>query len=472
MFGRRGRAPAAAVVLSGQTGSGRAVKSINHIALAITRSLGRQGVPVFRFHPNGMLHDLESRYCKHVLCPNLYDEEAALVDCLLEFARSMGRAPVLFAASDGAASFISRHSGQLAGRYRLVVAPAACIEEIQDKGRLYRRAVEVGVAIPKTFEPASEAEAILASQSIDYPAVIKPLTSHHWKTAQVSPAVGGAKAVEVDSPQALLEVYRKVAPLAPRMMIQEIVQGEDERLLTFLGYFDREGRPLAGCVRKKLRQSPARFGYCCLTETVRDKEAMQQAVRLLSALGYRGIGCVEFKRDPRDGVLKLIEINTRAVRTTGMAIGAGVDLPFIAYCDMVGVPVKPCFHYRVGMRWVALMDEIFAARELMAGGELTFSQWLSAFRAPMVEAEWAWDDPLPFLDHTGRQVGRLLASATRRRVVPQLQRGLGWLGKEMPLQARRLSTSLRRLPGWVAARRAQGRKAAQPPVKEPAAAAK
>jgi predicted ATP-grasp superfamily ATP-dependent carboligase len=462
MFRHRTRAPAAAVILSGQTCARRANRGMNHIALALVRSLGRRGVPVFRFHPDAMLHDLDSRYCKHVPCPNLYDDEAALVDALRQFARTVGRAPVLFAASDAAASFLARHEEALAGRYRVSTAPAACIAEIQDKGRLYQRAIQLGLAVPRTFTPADESEVAAAAGAVTYPAVIKPLTSHHWKTTRVAALVGHAKAVEVNSPEALLAVYRRVAPLAPRMMIQEIVPGDDERLLTFLGYFDREGRALAGCVRKKLRQSPPRFGYCCLTETVRDAEAMHAAIRLLSGLGYRGIGCVEFKRDPRDGQLKLIEVNTRAVRTTAVAGRAGIDLPYLAYLDMLGLPVRPCFHYRAGVRWIHLLDEVFAASALMRRGELSLEHWATLLRGPMVDAEWAWDDPLPFVGRTRGVLSRLAVVVARRRIIPPVRRGAVRLTTEMLTRGGQLGAILGRV--WAARRKLR-------PGKQPAAAA-
>jgi predicted ATP-grasp superfamily ATP-dependent carboligase len=224
--------------------------------------------------------------------------------------------------------------------------------------------------------------------------VIKPLVSQHWKSAEVVAALGGVvKAVVVHNPQELTAIYDKVAPLAPQMMIQEIVAGETDRLLTFLGYVGRDGKVLAGCVRKKLRQWPPGFGYCCMTETVIDAEIMDLAVRLVEQLGFRGMVGVEFMRDARDGRPKLIEINARAVRTTSAAIGAGVDLPWIAYQDLTSAtPPAPKFDYTVPMRWIHLRSETRAAMSLIWKGELKFTEWLRIFRGKTMMAIWAWDD--------------------------------------------------------------------------------
>jgi D-aspartate ligase len=384
-----------AVILTGNLGPPRKPKTAGEIALALSRSLGRRGVPVYRFHPERSQIDLESRYCTHVPCPNLYEDEPGLVAALLAFARAQGARPVLYPAADGAVEFVARNERALEQAFSLVCASWACVRRIQDKQQLLTHAAGIGVPIPATSFPTSVEEAEHFAATIDYPAVIKPLTSHHWKRPEVVAAVHGAKAVVVRRAGELVDVFRRVFPLAPGMMIQEIVPGEIDRLLTFLGYVGRCG-PLAGCVRKKLRQYPPGFGYCCLAETVRDPEVMALALRLLASLGYRGIAGVEFKRDPRTGEAKLIEINARAVRTTSTAIGAGVDLPWIAYQDLTSeTPPPPVFDYEVPVRWVHLRSEMRAAVPLIRSGELSLRSWLSGLRGRRVSAVWAWDDPKP-----------------------------------------------------------------------------
>ncbi len=407
----------AAVVLSGQIDTSRTTKACNHAALAITRSLGRRGIRVFRFHPNHGLYDLSSRYCRHVTGPNFFENEPATIQALLSFRRHLGRTPILFAACDGAAAFIARNAAALERSYKVVSPPMDCISNIQDKGRLYQFAERLGLGVPKTFLPANEEEAAAAAGLLEYPAIIKPRDSQDWKYGSIKKFVKQAKVVKVCSPQELLRPYHQLAALEPRLMFQEIIPGGDEDLLTFLGYIDREGKPTAGCIRRKLLQSPPQFGYCCLSETVRDKEVMNAAIKLLLALGYRGIGCVEFKRNRRDGKLKLMEINARAVRTTALACAAGVDLPYIAYCDVAGSPLPPCFTYQQGLRWMHFMDGLMAAHDLGPGSQLNISTWFRSLRYPIVDAECSIDDPLPFLCHFSRQMTGLTIQAARHRVL-------------------------------------------------------
>jgi predicted ATP-grasp superfamily ATP-dependent carboligase len=157
-----------------------------------------------------------------------------------------------------------------------------------------------------------------------------------------------------------------------------------------------------------------------MTESVEDTEVLDLAVKLFQSVDYRGIGCAEFKRDPRDGKPKLIEINTRAVRTSMLAIGAGVDFPWIAYQDCVKPnTVSPVLQSKVPVRWIHLRDEIWAASRLILSRELSVVDWIKGFLGkPIVVAEFSWDDMWPGLLYwaqTPRQLLRLL----RRRITPK-----------------------------------------------------
>ncbi|MGD8872956.1 MAG: ATP-grasp domain-containing protein [Gemmatimonadota bacterium] len=400
-----------AVILSGNLGTPTGKWSINEPALALARSLGRRDVPVYRFHPDRSLVDLTSRYCTHVPCPNLYDDPAGLVEALVRFAGDHPEGkPVLYPASDGSAQFIADNERTLSDWYELTSPSADCIDRTQNKRRLIEAAVAAGVPVPETFFPSEASELTAIADVVRYPVVLKPLYSPDWKRPEVTSVFGRVKAIQVFGRDDLIENCRTLLSLSSIFMVQEIIGGPDENLLTFLGYMDRDGKPLAGCVRKKLRQYPPGFGYCCLTESVEDDEVFELSVGLLKALDYRGIGCIEFKRDPRTGVPQLIEINTRAVRTSALAIASGVDFPWIAYQDATRPgSVVPSLVAKVPVRWIHIRDELAAAGLLMTRGQLSPIRWLKGFLGkPLVAAEFSWDDIYPALLFWAQVPGKLI----------------------------------------------------------------
>jgi D-aspartate ligase len=255
-----------------------------------------------------------------------------------------------------------------------------------------------------------------------YPVVVKPLYSTAWKTTRARAVLGQVKAVTADGPEELLALGQRVLPLPSPIMVQEIIPGPEESLLTFIGYVGRDGRVLAGCVRKKLRQWPPGFGYCTLTDSTDDSEVTRLSSALLSALRYHGIGCVEFKRDVRTDTPRLVEVNTRAVRTTALAAAAGVDVPWIAYQDATGVAdLRPELHPVTPVRWMHVYDEMKAAGQLFAARELKTLEWLGGFRGRrLVSAEFSWDDPRPALSYwsTRRPLQKLMTSGRPAQLEP------------------------------------------------------
>jgi D-aspartate ligase len=171
--------------------------------------------------------------------------------------------------------------------------------------------------------------------------------------------------------------------------VQELVPGGDDALYTVGSYVSADGRALGVFCGRKLRQTPPGIGTCRVGEAVWVQEAVDAALLLLSAFGYHGLSQVEFKRDPRDGRYKLMEINPRLWQWHGLASACGVDLPRIAYADLTGAPVPEAHMNGSGKRW---------AITLMPGESPALQ------RPPYVDAVFAADDPKPALVHLARVV--------------------------------------------------------------------
>lgn len=406
-----------AFVLTHESDPDRTKRALSLQALAITRSLGRRGVRVVRLHPNKLDTSLLSRYCSDVeICPDLHEAEAELVAFLLDLAKRHDGPPVLIPASDDAAFFIGRHRDSLLGSYRVPVPSKATIEQIINKRLQYGEAQKLGIPIPETYFPANLDEVrALAAQLRDYPYVIKPNIAHRWRLAAVKKRLSFTKgkpkkAVVARSADELVAEYQSIAQTDADVMIQEVIGGKDELLYTFLGYFDQHSRPLAYCVRSKLRQYPLDFGYCTLTESCENGTVVDQSVRLLQSLQFHGIVGVEWKHDPKTDRYKLIEINARAVNTTGIAAACGVDLPYIAFADSIGQPVEPVTRWKTGVKWIWFTQDFWAARALMRSGQLTLRGWWRSISGTRTHAVYAGDDLRPFLDY----IGRILAEQSRK----------------------------------------------------------
>jgi predicted ATP-grasp superfamily ATP-dependent carboligase len=175
--------------------------------------------------------------------------------------------------------------------------------------------------------------------------------------------------------------------------MQETIGGGDDRLYGALCCFSRLGEPLATMTKRKLRQYPEGFGNGSVQVSLDLPELAARSERILGSLGCRGFMSIEYKHDPADGRMKLIEINPRLVSGLQMAIDSGLDLPWLGYCDIVGAAAG---ELRAPRHGTIFMNEAWELRRVLS--KRTAWAWadaaLMAMRARSF-AVWSVRDPGP-----------------------------------------------------------------------------
>ena len=370
----------AAVVLGG---------SVN--GLSFVRSLGRRGVPVLMLETERLIGTY-TRLGEVLLLPPAAEAEDVWLGVLGYVGARLPAPAAIFSTADAYGVLLARHQEALRAHYRFIVPTAEAMERIVNKRLQYGAAEAAGVPIPRTFFPDSVAEAREAAGAMTYPCILKPYKAHEGRKK-----ITGKKAIVVQSPEELVAVFAElVAGGSSEFMVQELVPGDDTSLFGYLAFWDEESRERAWLTKQKLRQSSA-FGDGAYQATVDAPEVAALARRLLSAIGYRGFVGVEFRRDPRDGVYKLMEINPRTVSGNQMAISAGVDFPWIGYRFLTAGTLAPAdvAAYRRGVHYVNEEWDFRAYLGLRGKGGPTLGQWLRDLRRAEARAIGAWDDPRP-----------------------------------------------------------------------------
>jgi predicted ATP-grasp superfamily ATP-dependent carboligase len=117
----------------------------------------------------------------------------------------------------------------------------------------------------------------------------------------------------------------------------------------------------------------------------------------LNALDYVGPAGIDFKFDARDQTYKVIEINWRFGLSDGLAGACGLDIPYIYYRDVQGLPVTWEGRYSDHVFWCWLEKEIEWFRSYSGHDGFTPAQWLkSVIRHRYSYAVYASDDRGPF----------------------------------------------------------------------------
>jgi predicted ATP-grasp superfamily ATP-dependent carboligase len=384
------------------------VLGLGQNGLATVRALGRRGVPVIGIDANVERPTAHSRYCRPVRSLDFRTGGRGLLDSLREIGEQLRERAVLFPSGDLNLRVVSEHRDELARYYRISLPDAATVDLILDKRRFYDFASENGFPIPATIR-VDDTNVRDVAGSIRYPVILKPsLRDVAWRKED------GAKAYEVDTPDALVSTWARLAPLSDTILAQELIDGPDSQLSFSLTYLDDQSQPLAMFTGRKLRQYPPRFGTSSMAESRWDSEVASLSVKLLRALRYRGYASVEFKRDMRDGGLRIIEVTGRTWYPHGIATACGVNLPYLAYCHLLGRPLDAPGTFAEGVKWIDEDRDIRSALAEHRAGRLSVADWIGSYRGRRTYAIFAPDDPGPMLHLLART-----ARAAFRRVRPR-----------------------------------------------------
>lgn len=299
------------------------VLNVSHAGLGAIRSLGRAGVPVIGLDPDPGHAGFASRYCTALQCPHPVQEPDALLEFLLDQGCMLSEPGILSPASDAFTLFISRYRDELRTYFRFNLPPSEVMEATVDKRKLYELADRAGVPHATTVYPETMDDVHLIAHDLDYPAYIKPYHSHLWQVA----FPGAGKGIKIFSPEELVDSFGPIFDAGVQVMVQSIIAGPSTNVQSVRVYMTSEGETIAAFTNRKIRQFPVEFGRATLAESIHDPEFREMGMTFFRDIGYRGFGLIEFKRDDRDGVLKLTDLNPRWLKTVNIATDSGIDFP-------------------------------------------------------------------------------------------------------------------------------------------------
>ena len=317
-------------------------------ALAITRGLGRAGIPVIVGAETTISLAGASRYCvAKWQYPSPLQQPAQFISSLVEAVRRFDITAII-PPTDSSMQAVAAQRDQFRPSVTAMIPSLESYEMVSDKYRLMKLAHELGVPIPNTvFVPDGNIAAVL-DQVRAYPVVVKPGRSlvkidEKWIKTSVH---------FVSNAEELTDLYRRTPYLRNPSLIQQRIEGEGQGVF---GLFDH-GRPCALFAHRRIREKPPAGGVSVFRESIElPKPMTDYAVRLLERVKWHGVAMVEFKVDRQSNVPMLMEINGRFWGSLQLAIDAGLNFPYLLYQAMNGMPVAvPNNAYRIGTksRWL------------------------------------------------------------------------------------------------------------------------
>ena len=344
--------------------------------LGIVRTLAEHGYEVHliaRSERAPAVHSNAVRAWHQAPAPDApeYDEQ------LLQIATSL--APVsLVPVGNGAVAATDRLRDRWPAEVRYALAPRESLCIAADKERTAELARSLGIATPRESRVRDLDEARAAWSEIGPPLVLK------------SPREEGRKVIRYVRDEAELEpAFHALLPVAKGgLLAQQYIPGRGWGFSVL--YW--EGKLIRGFAHQRVREWPPSGGTSACAQTVLEPMPLERAGTLLmNALHWHGVAMVEFKGNPEQGSLVLMEINAKFWGSLDLALAAGVCFPADLVALMEGHVLPPQSDYpHVRFSWPL-------------GGDL----WHGLFRpqslprvlwdavSPWVAHNFRWTDPVP-----------------------------------------------------------------------------
>lgn len=324
-------------------------------ALAVARSLGKRGIPVYVGAETEQSLAGASRYCRRSFTyPSPWTSPVDYVSCLLDHARRW-EATVLFPMTDLAVEAIGDQQERLGSQIALPIPSLAQYRALSNKYQLMTWARRESIPIPDTlFVPDGNIVSAM-DQIATWPVVVKPgrsliKSNGRWMKTAVQYA---------QDPNELRKLYHENQYLKEPSLLQSRVIGEGQGVFGLFAH----GKPLVLFAHRRLRERPPSGGVSVLRESISLPQPMTDyAVRVAQSAGWHGVAMVEFKIDRQSQIPYLIEVNGRFWGSLQLAIDAGVDFPWLLYqLATTGGITGDLLPYRTGVRsrwWLGDVDHL------------------------------------------------------------------------------------------------------------------
>lgn len=372
--------------------------------LAIMRSLGSLGIPVYGSDEEVKAPGLLSRYCRGKFVKQYVESRPMdYLEFLHGLGKKLGKGTILIPTSDELSIFVADQSEALGEYFLFPKNTSDLVRNLASKEGMYHLAREYKVPSPFTEFPKSLEDVLAYSENARLPIMLKGIHGNRLQERTRK------KMVLVRTKEELIENYKILEdPDHPNLMLQEYIPGGDDKIFIFNGYFDRRSECLCGFTGHKIRQFPVHVGCASLGVCRWNEAVATQTTAFMKLLGYQGILDIGYRWDERDHLYKVLDINPRIGQAFRLFVSRnGMDVARSLYLDLTGQEQVQPIIPREGRRWVIEDLDLISSYHYYKEGNLTIKEWIKSFRNLEEGAWFQWNDPVPFFKMTGDLGNRL-----------------------------------------------------------------
>ncbi|HEU4724802.1 MAG TPA: hypothetical protein VFU59_05815 [Candidatus Eisenbacteria bacterium] len=370
--------------------------------LAIARSLGRRGIRVVALESNRTLAGRRTRFAEVVDAENI--NGPALIDDLVRLRERFRENPVLFITNDNMVRVLAEGLDRIAPLYRFHWSDPSVVRRLVDKKEIEALAGECGLLYPRSLLISNASEVASRRAEFRFPMAFKP-----------TKPLSGFKALKIESESELERALRKYEGTISHFLLQEWVTGMEPSIYFANFYFDREHRPIASFVGRKVRAFPRNLGGACSAEPADRPDIAEEALRFFRSVPVRGPASLEIKEDDSGRRFVIEPTIGRFDFYILCCIANGVDFPYLSYLYQTdAAPLPPSRQApERGTMWVDFHSDfpaLLSSRGIPGVGK----EVRDFILRPKIFAMWAWDDPWPSILEWPRSLASYASRVLRR----------------------------------------------------------
>lgn len=301
--------------------------------LAQIQALGRKGIPVYALDTHRSVGTF-SRYSKFIKVPDPLFEEDKFIQSLIALAKQFNSKPLLLPTNDHWSEAISKHKKILSDYCVVSASDYKTTKLLLDKYAFAKWCFINKFQAPEVFDINEE-----PIKSLSFPLAVKAKsrrrTGNTNNATTWTQAADNLRFVICNNKSELDHTVEYAKSHDIPVYVQKIVNGDSSSMRT-IGVFANKGEVKGIIYGKKIKGYPAQYGDCIVGEAQPVPGwAKKLVIDICGKLQYTGIAEFELMEDAISGKFYIIEINPRSWSWIGVGPKSCVDLPWIAFKELV-----------------------------------------------------------------------------------------------------------------------------------------
>jgi predicted ATP-grasp superfamily ATP-dependent carboligase len=338
-----------------------------------------------------------SKYLKkYYINTKVKNDIDALKKILNKISKKFSKRAVVYPTSDLDALNLSMIKEQVKDDFYIIAGNKEIVEILVNKSKFYEVISKNNLNYPDTYTPKNVEHVKRLGSKIEYPVFIKPIITQLFNEA----FPGALKGFVANTKYELIHYYKLVKNKGVDVIIQKIIQGPPTNSYQLEGYYDKNFLPKVLFARQRIRIWPPDFGNTslCVSIPIKKLSKEKSAInKFIKKIGYSGLMSAEYKKDEKDGKLKLLEINARVWWHIWLSQKCGADIVYLSYLDAIGEKVNYNEEYETNIKSLYLIQDILSSINMIKNKKINFKDWLSSYTGPIQFSYFSIGDLNPFL---------------------------------------------------------------------------